>query len=102
MSEPPITASQVFGFITQLVHEKHALTCLAHHLNPRWNLYLWVLAFDVTLSTTDKPCNAQPNVNIAKLKRKMDISNLTLQITGENVQAKGRFYMLWRVVILFL
>lgn len=31
----------------------------------------------------------------------MDISGLTLQIAGENVFGKGRFYMLWRVVILF-
>lgn len=31
----------------------------------------------------------------------MDISGLTLQITGENYFAKGRFYMLWRVVIVF-
>jgi hypothetical protein len=31
----------------------------------------------------------------------MDISGLTLQITGENFFAKGRFYMLWRVVIVF-
>ncbi|KAH0834087.1 hypothetical protein J3R83DRAFT_11372 [Lanmaoa asiatica] len=39
----------------------------------------------------------RPNLNIAKLKRKMDISSLTLQIAGENIFEKGRFYMLWRV-----
>ncbi|KAG8215335.1 hypothetical protein J3R82DRAFT_8929 [Butyriboletus roseoflavus] len=38
----------------------------------------------------------RPNLNIAKLKRKMDTSSLTLQIAGETVSEKGRFYMLWR------
>ena len=51
-----------------------------------------------SLSSADEPY-AQPNLNISKLKRKMDISGLTLQITAENVFAKGRFYMLWKVVL---
>ena len=43
--------------------------------------------------------HVQPNLNIAKLKRKMDISGLTLQIAAENVFRKGRFYMLWKVFL---
>jgi len=39
---------------------------------------------------------APPNLNVAKLKRKVDTSNITIQIAGENVFSKGRFYMLWR------
>ncbi|KAF8841880.1 hypothetical protein BDN67DRAFT_1002045 [Paxillus ammoniavirescens] len=39
---------------------------------------------------------APPNLNLAHLRRKMDIRNLTLNVTGQNNFEKGRFYMLWR------
>ncbi|KAF9221735.1 hypothetical protein BS17DRAFT_757107 [Gyrodon lividus] len=39
---------------------------------------------------------APPNLNLAHLRRKMDITNLTLYVTGQNNIEKGRFYMLWR------
>ncbi|KIK98451.1 hypothetical protein PAXRUDRAFT_823873 [Paxillus rubicundulus Ve08.2h10] len=39
---------------------------------------------------------APANLNLAHLRRKMDIRNLTLYVAGQNNIEKGRLYMLWR------
>ncbi|KAL4077753.1 hypothetical protein J3A83DRAFT_1653407 [Scleroderma citrinum] len=37
-----------------------------------------------------------PNMNLMQLRRKADISGLTLQVGGKNNPNEGRFYVLWR------
>ncbi|KIJ64388.1 hypothetical protein HYDPIDRAFT_112397 [Hydnomerulius pinastri MD-312] len=39
---------------------------------------------------------APSNLNLAQLRRKMDIRDLTLYISGHNDFEKGRFYVLWK------